>query len=309
MQKIDLHTHSSYSDGIDSPEELINKAFATKLKVVALSDHDTFAGLESARQAVIRGNHSRPIEEHLEFVPAVEISSSWEGITLHILGYYCDEKSTELLELFSTQRQLRAERIYLMYERIAKDYPLKWEDVLKQAYSEKIISEQYGGEISGVDLESGRKAIKPIGRPHLADALIAKGYFSNRAEAFRQILHPASPYYISYQTVDPFAVIEKIRFAGGVPVLAHPRAVKRQQRFLGFETILDMRAKGLFALEVTHPEQQPEDQEKLRQWCGRLEIPYTGGSDYHGSGKPNRLGQGYTRPEVFQLLKQEAGVK
>lgn len=309
MRKIDLHTHSSCSDGTDSPEELVHKAFSADLQAVALCDHDTFAGLTAARAAIRQENKKRPAHRQLEFVPAVEISSSWEGITVHMLAYYCAENSSELLEMFTHQRQLRRERIYRMYERISKDYPLDWEDVLAQVNPSIATYGQPGQEAATEKSSDAASVAKPIGRPHLADALVAKGYFPNRTEVFQQILHPSKPYYLHYQAVDPFTVIEKVRGAGGVPVFAHPRAMQRQRRFLGFEVIRKMRDKGLFALEVTHPEQRPEQQALLRGWCAELGMPYTGGSDYHGNGKPNRLGDGYTSAEVYERLKQEANLR
>ncbi len=265
--RIDLHTHSSCSDGTDSPEQLMVLAAQTGLNVIALTDHDTFAGITAASKMVP--------ECGVTLVPGVEISTSHQGITAHLLAYLPDLKSQVLPDLFEKNVQARQQRMREMVQRLSADFNISYQAVAEQAGS------------------------SPIGRPHIADLLVKAGYFPNRSAAFEQVLATSSKYYVHYQAPDTIYAVEQVVKAGGVPVLAHPRAGGRQRRFLSAATIVELKAAGLFALEAYHPEQTSAEQEEVVQIAQDLGLAVTGSSDYHGSGKPNKLGQCLTDPDVF----------
>ncbi|WP_122820345.1 PHP domain-containing protein [Varibaculum vaginae] len=274
--RIDLHTHSSCSDGTDSPAELMLEAARTGLDVIALTDHDTFAGIATASKMVP--------ECGVTLVPGVEISTSHQGITAHLLAYLPDSKSPVLPELFEKTVQARQQRMRQMVERLSADFDISYQAVSEQAGS------------------------SPIGRPHVADLLVKAGYFSNRSAAFEQVLATSSKYYVHYQAPDTIYAVEQVVKAGGVPILAHPRAGGRQHRFLSVDTITQLKEAGLFALEAFHPEQNPIERAEVKEIAKLLGLALTGSSDYHGSGKPNQLGQCLTDPEVFaEICRRGAG--
>ncbi|MDO5727252.1 MAG: PHP domain-containing protein, partial [Bowdeniella nasicola] len=215
--RIDLHAHSAISDGTDTPTELMFAAAKAGLDVVALTDHDTIAGWDEAAAAVGSAN--------VALVRGIEISCSADGITAHLLGYlHNPARGDDLDALLSQARAARIRRIEEMTARIAKDYPISIADVYRQAGTSRT-----------------------IGRPHLADALVAAGVIANRSAAFEQLLATSSPYYVRYQAPHPVEVTELVRAAGGVPIFAHPRATKRQRRFVSKNVIRDMVKAGLFA--------------------------------------------------------------
>lgn len=274
--RIDLHTHSSCSDGTDTPEQLMVLAAQTGLDVIALTDHDTFTGLAEASKMVPKCGVS--------LVPGVEISTSHQGITAHLLAYLPDLKSQVLPGLFKKTVQARQQRMREMVQRLSADFDISYPAVAEQAGS------------------------SPLGRPHVADLLVKVGYFPNRSAAFEQVLATSSKYYVHYQAPDTIEAVEQVIKAGGVPVLAHPRAGGRQRRFLSVDTIAQLKEAGLFALEAFHPEQNPIEQAEVKEIAELLGLAITGSSDYHGSGKPNQLGQCLTNPEVFaEICNRGAG--
>lgn len=274
MVKIDLHTHSNASDGTDSPAELVEKAAAAGLDGIALTDHDTTSGWEEATTAAKK--------QGLALVYGAEFSTSFSGITTHILGYLFDPKDQRINRLFTQVKEDRVHRLQEITNRVNQVYPITWEQVLAQV----------NGEAA-------------VGRPHLADALISQGYFVDRNQVFAQVLNTDSPFYVRYQAPEPAVVCETIRSAGGVAVLAHPRAKSRQRRFLSSKDIAQLVDAGLWGIEVNHPEQMPADREEVALIAQELGLVITGSSDYHGQGKNNRLGQ-YTTPwsTVQSLLEQ-----
>ena len=162
-----------------------------------------------------------------------------------------------------------------MVANLAADYPITWEDVVSFA--------PVGG---------------PVGRPHIADALVAAGAFPDRSAAFVEALHPSGPYYVHHWAPDPVEAVRCVRQAGGVPVLAHPRARKRQ-RLLPEATIADMTAAGLFGIERDHRDHAPEDRADVERMARDMGLAIFGSSDYHGTGKPNRIGENTTNPDVI----------
>lgn len=271
--RIDPHTHSACSDGTDAPAELMALAAQAGLDVVGLTDHDTTAGWDEAASAVATTG--------VTLLRGTEISCSASGVTLHLLAYLFEPEDTALGAAFARARESRETRASRMVERLSTDYPITWEDVLAQA-----------------------AASRTIGRPHIADALVAAGSFPDRTAAFAGPLATSSPYYVHHWALDPVEACELVRGAGGVPVAAHPRAGRRQRRLVPDETFALMADAGLAALEVDHRDHDPAQREAARVLAERLGIGMSGSSDYHGTGKPNRLGE-HLMPEP--LLEQIVG--
>ncbi|MDN5572913.1 MAG: PHP domain-containing protein [Micrococcales bacterium] len=273
--KIDLHTHSSASDGTQLPGEVIRSAAEAGLDVVALTDHDTTAGWEEAAEAA---------REHaVAFVPGTEVSCQTDdGISVHLLSYLQDPQDRALDEVMQRARRSRRTRAERMVEMIAEDYPISWEQVLDQVVGDAT-----------------------VGRPHLADALVAAGIAQTRSEAFSTVLHPRSGYYVGHYAPDPVTAVRLVRQAGGVPVMAHPLAGVRG-RTVGQEVFDAMIEAGLAGLEIAHRDNPPEARAVLSQMAAEHDLIITGSSDYHGSGKPNELGENLTSEQSLRRIMAEA---
>ena len=268
--RIDLHTHSSASDGTERPADLVRAAAAAGLDVVALTDHDTTRGWSEAAEALPRG---------LTLVRGAEISSAYDGISLHLLAYLFDPSHAELAAEMSMALDDRVPRAKAIVAKLADaGYPVTWELVLDQ-------------------LQDGAT----VGRPHIADTLVAAGVVADRNEAFTTLLHDDGPFFVGHYYVDAVRAVELVRAAGGVPVFAHPAAATRGTT-VGDDAIRAMAAAGLAGLEVDHRDNAPADRERLRALAGELGLLVTGASDYHGSGKDNRLGEHTTDPAVLEQL-------
>ena len=271
--KIDLHAHSNVSDGTEAPAAVMAAAAATGLDVIALTDHDSTDGwAEAARAAVENG---------VALVPGMEISCRTEqGISVHLLSYLHDPAHAGLLEEITKAKDARLTRAERMVTLLAEDYPLSWDDVIHHV-------------APGATL----------GRPHIADALVAAGVVSDRSEAFTSILTSHSRYFVQHYAPEPALAVELVRAAGGVPVFAHPVASSRG-RVVGERTYREMIDAGLAGLEVDHRDNSEEGREFLRGLAARHGLLITGSSDYHGTGKPNRLGEYLTAPEVFAQIEE-----
>jgi predicted metal-dependent phosphoesterase TrpH len=268
--RIDLHTHSSASDGTERPADLVRAAAAAGLDVVALTDHDTTRGWSEAAEALPSG---------LTLVRGAEISSAYDGISLHLLAYLFDPSHAELAAEMSMALDDRVPRAKAIVAKLADaGYPVTWELVLDQ-------------------LHDGAT----VGRPHIADTLVAAGVVADRNEAFTTLLHDDGPFFVGHYYVDAVRAVELVRAAGGVPVFAHPAAATRGTT-VGDNAIRAMAAAGLAGLEVDHRDNAPADRERLRALAGELGLLVTGASDYHGSGKDNRLGEHTTDPAVLEQL-------
>lgn len=272
---IDLHTHSTASDGTQPPEAVVAEAARAGLDVVALTDHDTYAGWPAAVDATRRVG--------VALVRGVEVSCAHKGISVHLLGYLVDPDHEPLRSELDRARDSRVSRAERMVKRMAADgIPITMEAVRAQA---------------GADTT--------LGRPHLADALVAVGHVATRDEAFHEILHPGSPYYVSHYAPDPVKAVKLVRAAGGVPVMAHPFAAARGWT-VGDDVIAAMARAGLAGLEVDHRDHTEEQREHGRALAAELGLFTTGSSDYHGTGKQNRLGEHTTTPEVFAEIERQA---
>jgi predicted metal-dependent phosphoesterase TrpH len=272
--RIDLHTHSSASDGTERPAELMRAAAAAGLDVVALTDHDTTRGWAEAEEALPSG---------LRLVRGAEISCVYDGISLHLLAYLFDPSHAELAAEMSMALDDRVPRAKAIVAKLAAaGHPVTWELVLDQ-------------------LQDGAT----VGRPHIADTLVAAGVVADRNEAFTTLLHDDSPFFVGHYYVDALRAVELVRAAGGVPVFAHPAAATRGTT-VGDDAIRAMAAAGLAGLEADHRDNAPADRERLRALAAELGLLVTGASDYHGAGKDNRLGEHTTDPEVLDALLGQA---
>ena len=274
---IDLHTHSSASDGTDAPGRVVELAAEAGLRVVALTDHDTTAGWDEAAAAAVRSG--------ISLVRGAEVSTRVAmpdgGISVHVLSYLHDPTHPALLEELERTRTSRLTRARRMTERLAEDFPITWADVVAS---------------------TGDGAT--VGRPHLADALVALGVVASRDEAFAAMLHPGAPYYVPHYAPDAVTAIRAIRAAGGVPVMAHPGAGARG-RVVTAETIEELAGAGLAGLEVDHRDHPPETRARLRDLAEALNLVATGSSDYHGTGKLNRLAENTTTPEALAAIEEQ----
>jgi predicted metal-dependent phosphoesterase TrpH len=271
--RIDLHAHSNVSDGTEPPAAVVAAAAAAGLDVIALTDHDSTDGWDEASNAAANSG--------VALVPGMEISCRTEqGISVHLLSYLHDPTHEGLLEEITKARDARLTRAERMVTLLSEDYPLTWDDVIHHV-------------APGATL----------GRPHIADALVAAGVVADRSEAFTSILTSHSRYFVQHYAPEPALAVELVCAAGGVPVFAHPVASSRG-RVVGEQTYRDMIDAGLAGVEVDHRDNSDEGRKFLRGLAARHGLLMTGSSDYHGEGKPNRLGENLTAPEAFARIEE-----
>jgi len=264
---IDLHTHSTASDGTDSPTDLVRKAQAAGVTTLAITDHDTMSGWAEATSEAQRIG--------ISLVRGTEVSASYEFRSVHILSYLHDPALPGLSQLLERTRQARLERLIAMTDLLSRDFPITWPDVLAQT----------SGDTT-------------VGRPHIADALVAAGVVPNRDAAFAELISPRGNYYVRYEAASAPDVVAAITASGGVPVVAHPFAATRG-RGLTDEAINELVDAGLAGLEVWHREMDQAARTRALELTQRFGLLATGSSDYHGIGKANALGEHWTSPEVL----------
>jgi predicted metal-dependent phosphoesterase TrpH len=269
---IDLHAHSTASDGTDTPSELVAAARTAGVDVLAITDHDTVAGWAEAEQAAR--------DHQVTLVRGIEISTTYRHSSVHLLGYLTDPDDDALMGELAKARSSRATRLERMVALMAADG----------------ITISYGEVLAQV-----APGATP-GRPHIADALIANGTIRHRDEAFREWLTNDSPYYLDHYSPDPVRACELVRAAGGVPVLAHPFTRTRGEAVTD-ALIEQMYAAGLAGLEAFHRDHGPAEVARASGLAQRLGMLLTGSSDYHGVGKHNRLGEYTTEPQVLDAIE------
>lgn len=275
---IDLHTHTRCSDGTDSPRDLVNKAIAQGLDVLGITDHDTTLGWEEAIQA-LRGG--------MKLALGAEISClTKDGISVHMLGLLFDPLHIEMQQVLEETRDGRLPRMRKMIEKMREE----------------------GMDISLEDVEKAMPDGATMGRPHLADALVAKKIVKSRDEAFVELLHNDSRFYVSHAAPTPADAIALIRRAGGVAVIAHPFASHRGQ-ILKADDFSDLVAAGLNGIEIDHRDQNPDERAMLRVIARELDLVETGSSDYHGTGKLNLLAENCTSKEQWEKLEAQANAR
>ncbi|WP_419819263.1 PHP domain-containing protein [Glaciibacter flavus] len=271
---IDLHTHSSVSDGTETPAQLMRSAAAAGMGTVALTDHDSTAGWPEAAGVVA--------ETGVALIPGMELSTRVQFASVHMLAYLVDPTDAALLAETERIRAGRLSRAEEIVRRIARDYDLTWDDVLAQTTPDAT-----------------------VGRPHIADALVARGLATDRSAAFAGILHWRAGYYQPHYAPDPLTGVRLIRGAGGVPVLAHP-GTRGAESVIPVQRLKALVDAGLFGLEIDHRENTPDARERLHVLARRFDLVVTGSSDYHGEGKPNRFGEHTTDPAVLERIVAEA---
>lgn len=267
---IDLHTHSTASDGSDSPAELVAAAAAAGLTVLAITDHDTTGGWDEAAAARPAG---------LTLVRGLELSCTSEGgLTVHLLGYLVDPGARALADERTRLQGERRTRLRAMAEKMAADgLPVDPDEVMASATGS-------------------------AGRPHLAQALIRGGVVADTDEAFADLLRTGGRYYVDKADTPLVDGVALVRESGGVPVLAHALARPTDGRNLSLAEIAALVPAGLAGLEVDHPEHAEADREALRALAAEHDLLVTGSSDYHGGRKVNRLAQCTTAPEQYERL-------
>ena len=280
--RIDLHVHSTASDGTDSPAELVTAAAAAGLDVVAITDHDTTAGWAQARAAAPPG---------LRVLPGAElstVSSNGRGglVSVHLLAYLFDPAAPAIIAEQSRLRIERRNRLTRMLRRMVAD----------------------GLPIDETAVFAGIPDGASPGRPHLARALVAAGAVASVQDAFDRYLRDGSPYYVPRADTPIRDAISMIADAGGVTVLAHPLA-RRRGDVITTEVIAELARAGLTGVEVDHADHDEATRRELRWLAGELGLVVTGGSDYHGTNKRIPLAAETTAPEALEALLAATGRK
>ena len=275
---IDLHTHTTASDGTDSPAALVNKAHSAGITTLAITDHDSTSGWGEAVTAL------RP---SLSLVLGAEISTlTLDGISVHMLGLLFDGQDKNMQNMLAESRDTRIPRMRKMIELLAAD----------------------GINISIDDVMAATPVGATLGRPHLADALVRNKVVTTRDEAFLELLHNDSKYYVTHAAPTPEAAIHQINQAGGVAVIAHPFASRRGE-IISADTFKHLVSAGLHGIEVNHRDHSQSEREQLAEIADQLGLVKTGSSDYHGNGKLNELGENLTDPEQWARLESLASAR
>ena len=258
---IDLHVHSTASDGVDEPAEVVRLASLSGVDVVALTDHDTLAGLpEAADAAETMG---------IRIIPGVELSVDHRASKLHMLVYFVDDEDTPIGRRLEALRRGRSERNVTIIDRLQElGYDITLEDVHRHAKGPS------------------------VGRPHIADALVEAGSFASRDEVFADLLRDGGRAYVPRPRLGAVEAIELSRASGAVPVVAHPATITVPEA--GYAELFgELVEAGLGGIEAHHPMHLPELRLRLEELAHDLGIAATGGSDYHGAGvRAYRIGRG-----------------
>lgn len=265
----DLHIHSSFSDGTETPTQIVQKSKAAGLEIISITDHDTIAGIPEAFAAA-QGTG-------VEVIPAVELSTELDKSELHIIGYFIDQKNGELLSLLKKRQNGRRERIYKIFN-LLKNIGIEIDP--KEAF----------------DLAGHESA----GRPHVARVLIKNGIAANIKDAFRNYLTPGKPAYVPHFVLHPKEAIETIKKSGGCSVLAHPAVSNRD------DLIPELIGYGLCGIEVYYTSHREEQIKHYIQVAKKYGLHITGGSDYHGenSGREIKLGDFKFDKALVEELKK-----
>jgi 3',5'-nucleoside bisphosphate phosphatase len=272
--RADLHSHSTASDGTSPPAEVMRRARAAGLDVIALTDHDTVAGHDEARRALPAG---------LTLVPGMELSCRLDGHSVHLLGYLFDPDHAGLAAECARIRESRLQRARAMVDRLAElGVPVTWEQV---------------SAIAGDGV---------VGRPHVARAMVEAGVIESPGQAFGpEWIGPGGRAHVTRYALDPARAVTLIRAAGGVAVLAHPRVAARGWT-IPDEVIAGLAAAGLSGIEVWHPDQGPAERAELQALAGRLGLIPSGGSDDHGELTGYLIGSATITPDAYEALISQA---
>ena len=259
----DLHSHSTASDGALAPAALVALARSLGVTTLALTDHDTMDGVP---EAVAAGR-----DAGVTVIPGVELSARVQSGSMHILGYFGDPQPAGLVERLRRFRELRVERAQEMVERLARlGAPVAWDDV-------------------------ERRAAGAIGRPHVAEALVAAGHAADRHDAFARYLADDGPAYVPSSSISPQQALEILAAGGGAPVLAHPFSLGLEGEALR-GAVADLAQMGLRGIEVHRPDHGAIERAALLEIAQALDLVPTGGSDFHRPDGPVALGDTGSQP-------------
>jgi predicted metal-dependent phosphoesterase TrpH len=276
---IDLHTHSTASDGTLSPSELVFHAKNRGLCAIALTDHDTTDGLKEAASAAK--------EAGVELIPGIEISADYEG-EMHLLGLFIDPDNPKLQAALADMKQFRATRNLIMIRRL--------KELGYDITSEEVCALKPGGEPNN------------IGRIHMARLLVQKGYFPDVRDVFDTCLGTGCPAYYERQRYSPAECLKLIHHAGGISFLAHPYLIAKSYRSL-YPIVQSLKQDGLDGIECIYSSHSPAYEDMCRELCRTQSLIVSAGSDFHGANKPHvQLGRVYgnqTIPEsILQKIKE-----
>ena len=273
--KSDLHIHTYYSDGVFSPEKIVDTALDVGLEVIALTDHDNVLSYDVAKK------HLKEIdkEDKLEIIQGVEINTLYKNYEVHILGYFFDENHSDFKKLLKMQQDARVKQTHEIISLLAKKegIKIKYEDIVKQVAP--------GGS---------------IGRPHIAKAITNAGGTSSVIEAYAKYIHDDSPVYVPRKTVSPQDAVEIIYDAGGIPVIAHPHDLDIAETL-----IKELMNYGLRGIEAYHRKHSPACVEYFSSMAEELGLIVTGGSDFHAPNIINGqiiLGKNFVPEWVYEKL-------
>ncbi len=273
---VDLHTHSTASDGVYSPCELLHRAGGAGLRVLALTDHDSTDGIEEATQV------AKTLA--MEFIPGIEINTDGSGSEVHILGYFLEYQRPEFQNVLQVLRDARVHRGERMVERLNKQgIHITWERVRQIAHG-------------------------AVGRPHIAQALLEAGYVQSIPEAFEKYIGTGCPAYVPRYKLTVEDAIHLIVSANGLPVMAHPAELLHSGALRNWLPVL--REAGMVGLETYYGQYSPAIEHELKALAAEYHLIPTGGSDFHGPGiHPTPLGGHYVPYESVERLKEAAAAR
>ena len=274
--KSDFHIHTYFSDGVFSPEKIVDTALDVGLQVIALTDHDNVLSYQTAKDYINKTG------KKLEIIQGVEINTLYKNYEVHILGYMMDTDNKDFKELLKTQQKARVEQVNQIIDLLAKKegIKIKFEDIKKQVAE--------GGS---------------IGRPHIAKAITNAGGTTSVIEAYAKYIHDDSPVYVPRKTVSPQEAVEIIYDAGGIPVIAHPHDID-----IAESLIKELMTHGLRGIEAYHRKHSPACVEYFSSMAENLGLIVTGGSDFHAPNIMNGqiiLGKNFVPEWIYDKLMQE----
>ncbi len=276
--KSDLHIHTLYSDGVFSPEKIVDTAIDVGLQVIALTDHDNILSYQVAKDYLKKTNK----EDKLEIIQGIEVNTLYKNYEVHILGYFMDVTNSDFQNLLKTQQQARVKQTKEIINLLAKKegIRIKFDDIKKQVAE--------GGS---------------IGRPHIAKAITNAGGTNSVMEAYAKYIHDDSPVYVQRKTVSPQDAVEIIYDAGGIPVIAHPHDLDIAENL-----IKELMQYGLRGIEAYHRKHSPACVEYFSSMAEELGLIVTGGSDFHAPNIMNGqiiLGKNFVPEWIYEKLIEE----
>lgn len=274
--KIDLHIHTTYSDGAYSPEQVVDTAIECNLDVIALTDHDNILSHKIAADYVKKQGYK------LEIIPGVEINTIYKGYEVHILGYYMDTKNPDFIQLLKSQQQARINQTTQIVE---------------------LLNKKAGIRVKFEDIKSLVAPGGSIGRPHIARAITTAGGVANVMEAYSKYINDSSPVYVTRKTVSPHDAVEIINEAKGIPVFAHPIDVDISEKLTK-----ELVSYGLRGIEAYHRKHSPAVVEYFSSLAEKYGLIITGGSDFHAPSMTHGtilMGKNFVPSWVYDELIKE----